>query len=122
MPPSKKLQKTAPLSRPESINEHLGRRVIRIDYDGAITVIADSFEGKRLNSPNDVVVKSDGSIWFTDPPFGLGGFYEGEKGTAELPHTNVYRVDGQYIFCLRSSGRVIRVHMNHLWRDAPYNR
>ena len=75
--------------------EHGGRRVIRYEYDGAITVIADSYQGKRLNSPNDVVVKSDGSIWFTDPPFGIGGFYEGEKHTPELPHTNVYRVDGQ---------------------------
>jgi gluconolactonase len=75
--------------------EHLGRRVIRHEYDGAITVLADSFEGKRLNSPNDVVVKSDGSIWFTDPPFGIGGFYEGERHTPELSHTNVYRVDGQ---------------------------
>ncbi len=75
--------------------EHLGRRVIRHDYDGGITVLADRFEGKRLNSPNDVVVKSDGSIWFTDPPFGLYGFTEGEKATPELPHTNVYRVDGQ---------------------------
>jgi gluconolactonase len=75
--------------------EHLGRRVIRHEYDGSITVIADTFQGKRLNSPNDVVVKSDGSIWFTDPPFGIGGFYEGEKFVPELPHTNVYRVDGQ---------------------------
>jgi gluconolactonase len=74
--------------------EHLGRRVIRHEYDGSITVIADSFQGKKLNSPNDVVVKSDGSIWFTDPPFGIGGFYEGEKHVPELPHTNVYRVDG----------------------------
>ncbi|WP_226381984.1 SMP-30/gluconolactonase/LRE family protein [Falsiroseomonas ponticola] len=75
--------------------EHLGRRVVRHEYDGSITVIADSYQGKRLNSPNDVVVKSDGSIWFTDPPFGIGGFYEGEKFTPEHPHTNVYRVDGQ---------------------------
>jgi gluconolactonase len=75
--------------------EHLGRRVIRHEYDGGITVLADRFEGKRLNSPNDVVVKSDGSIWFTDPPFGLGGYIEGEKAVPELPHTNVYRVDGQ---------------------------
>ena len=75
--------------------EHLGRRVIRHEYDGSITVLADSFQGKKLNSPNDVVVKSDGSIWFTDPPFGIGGWYEGEKHTPELPHTNVYRVDGQ---------------------------
>lgn len=75
--------------------EHLGRRVVRFEYDGAITVLADSYQGKRLNSPNDVVVKSDGSIWFTDPPFGIMGFYEGERIVPELPHTNVYRIDGQ---------------------------
>lgn len=75
--------------------EHQGRRVVRFEYDGSITVIADSFEGRPLNSPNDVVVKSDGSIWFTDPPFGLMAFYEGEKKQPEQPHTNVYRVDGQ---------------------------
>jgi gluconolactonase len=75
--------------------EHRGRRVVRFEYDGAITVIADSFAGKKLNSPNDVVVKSDGSIWFTDPPFGIGGWYEGEKHVAEHAHTHVYRVDGQ---------------------------
>jgi len=74
--------------------EHLGRRVIRYEYDGSITVLAERFQGKRLNSPNDVVVKSDGSIWFTDPPFGTYAFYEGEKTEAELPHTNVYRVGG----------------------------
>ena len=72
--------------------EHLTRRVTRTEIDGRITVLADSFEGKRLNSPNDVVVKSDGSVWFTDPFFGIGGFYEGEKAAAELPY-NVYRVD-----------------------------
>jgi gluconolactonase len=75
--------------------EHAGRRVVRFEPDGAITVIADSYQGKRLNSPNDVVVKSDGSIWFTDPPFGTYAFYEGIKCEAELPHTHVYRVDGQ---------------------------
>ena len=74
--------------------EHGGRRVTRTEYDGTITVLADRFDGKRLNSPNDVVVKSDGSIWFTDPDFGIGGYYEGEKATPELP-TNVYRIDGQ---------------------------
>ena len=73
--------------------EHLGRRVTRTEYDGSITVIADSYQGKRLNSPNDVVVKSDDSIWFTDPPFGLLGWYEGVPVPQELP-TNVYRVDG----------------------------
>ncbi len=74
--------------------EHLTRRVTRTEYDGSITVIADRFDGKRLNSPNDVVVARDGSIWFTDPPFGILGYYEGERAEPELP-TNVYRVDGQ---------------------------
>lgn len=74
--------------------EHFGRRVVRFEYDGAMTVLADSYKGKKLNSPNDVVVKSDGSIWFTDPPFGIMGFYEGERVVPELPHTNVYRIDG----------------------------
>jgi gluconolactonase len=73
--------------------EHGGRRVSRTEYDGSVTVIADRFEGKQLNSPNDVVVKSDGSIWFTDPPFGLLGNYEGHVAKQELP-MNVYRVDG----------------------------
>ena len=72
--------------------EHDARRVIRTEYDGATTVIADNFEGKPLNSPNDVVCKSDGSIWFTDPPFGILGFYEGRMAQVELP-TNVYRWD-----------------------------
>jgi gluconolactonase len=72
--------------------EHDSRRVTRTEYDGAITVIADSFGGKPLNSPNDVVCKSDGSIWFTDPPFGILGYYEGHAATQELP-TNVYRWD-----------------------------
>ncbi|UPY38992.1 SMP-30/gluconolactonase/LRE family protein [Sediminicoccus sp. KRV36] len=74
--------------------EHLTGRVVRTEPDGSVTVIAESYAGKRLNSPNDVVVKSDGSIWFTDPPFGISGFYEGERREPELPHTNLYRVDG----------------------------
>jgi gluconolactonase len=74
--------------------EHDARRVTRTEYDGSITVICDRFQGKRLNSPNDVVVKSDGSIWFTDPQFGILGYYEGHLDTPELP-MNVYRVDGQ---------------------------
>src|ERR1700733_5645856 len=73
--------------------EHGGRRVTRTEYDGSITVLMDSFDGKRLNSPNDVVVKSDGSIWFTDPPMGIAGHYEGNKAEQELPHS-VYRIDG----------------------------
>jgi gluconolactonase len=71
--------------------EHRARRVTRTEYDGSITVLADSYNGKRLNSPNDVVVKSDGSIWFTDPVFGLLGYYEGEKNDAELTPA-VYRL------------------------------
>jgi len=72
--------------------EHDTRRVTRMEYDGSITVIADSYNGKPLNSPNDIVCKSDGSIWFTDPPFGILGFYEGHVAPVELP-TNVYRWD-----------------------------
>ena len=74
--------------------EHRGRRVSRTEYDGTITTLADSYQGKKLNSPNDVVVKSDGSIWFTDPAFGLSGYYEGEMFPQELPMC-VYRIDGQ---------------------------
>ena len=74
--------------------EHLGRRVVRFEHDGSLTVLAESYRGKRLNSPNDVVSKSDGSVWFTDPPFGLYAHYEGTKTQAELPHTRVYRIDG----------------------------
>jgi gluconolactonase len=73
--------------------EHLTRRVTRTEYDGSITVLADRYDGKPLNSPNDVVVKSDGSIWFTDPTFGIGGFYEGEQKQSEVKPA-VYRVDG----------------------------
>ena len=72
--------------------EHGGRRVTRTELDGSITVIAERYRGKRLNSPNDVVVKSDGSIWFTDPHYGISTNYEGFKSEQELP-CNVYRVD-----------------------------
>ncbi len=68
------------------------RRITRTEYDGTVTVLMDRFEGKRLNSPNDIVVKSDGSIWFTDPPFGIPAYYEGRRAEPELPH-NVYRLD-----------------------------
>src|ERR1700674_2135881 len=73
--------------------EHGRRRVTRTEYDGSITVLIDSFDGERLNSPNDVVVKSDGSIWFTDPVFGLLGNYEGHRGESEID-PNVSRIDG----------------------------
>ena len=73
--------------------EHLARRVTRTEHDGSITVLADRFEGKRLNSPNDVVVKSDGSVWFTDPTYGIDSDYEGIQAPTEIGHCNVYRLD-----------------------------
>jgi gluconolactonase len=72
--------------------EHGGRRVVRYEPNGTVTVIADKFEGKRLNSPNDIAVHPDGSIWFTDPPYGILGSYEGFKANKELKEA-VYRVD-----------------------------
>jgi gluconolactonase len=72
--------------------EHRGRRVTRTEYDGEITVLVDRFDGKPLNSPNDVVVKSDDSIWFTDPAYGIINNYNGSVGKKELP-MNVYRLD-----------------------------
>ena len=72
--------------------EHGTRRVTRTELDGQVTVIADSYQGKRLNSPNDVVVHSDGSIWFTDPHYGIMTDYEGFRADQELP-CHVYRVD-----------------------------
>ena len=71
--------------------EHLTRRVTRTEYDGTITVLADRFDGKRLNSPNDIVCARDGTIWFTDPSFGISGHWEGEPAEQELPHA-VYRI------------------------------
>ncbi len=73
--------------------EHQARRVSRTEHDGAITVISDRYEGKRLNSPNDVVVKSDGTIWFTDPSYGISAEYEGGKAESEIGACNVYRFD-----------------------------
>ncbi|MGP1395710.1 MAG: SMP-30/gluconolactonase/LRE family protein [Inquilinaceae bacterium] len=73
--------------------EHRGRRVTRTEPDGSITVLADRHDGKRLNSPNDVVVKSDGSIWFTDPPYGILSDYEGDKADSEIGANHVYRID-----------------------------
>lgn len=72
--------------------EHGGRRVTRTEYNGSITVLIDSYDSKPLSSPNDVIVKSDGSIWFTDPPFGILGNYEGHRAEPELGQ-NVYRFD-----------------------------
>jgi len=74
--------------------EHGGRRVARYERDGTITTIADKFQGKKLNSPNDIVVHPDGGIWFTDPIYGIRGEYEGFKGEQESKEA-VYRVDGK---------------------------
>ena len=73
--------------------QHGTRRVVRTEIDGTITVLADSFGGKRLNSPNDVVVKSDDTIWFTDPSYGIMSNYEGFKAEPEQATRNVYRLD-----------------------------
>ena len=74
--------------------EHGGRRVVRYEPNGTITTIAEKFQGKRLNSPNDIVVHPDGGIWFTDPMYGIQGNYEGFQADSELP-VAVYRVDGK---------------------------
>ncbi len=71
--------------------EHGTRRVTRTETDGSITVLADSFGGKRLNSPNDAVVAADGAIWFTDPTYGIMSDYEGYRAEPEQPVRGVYR-------------------------------
>src|SRR5260370_12218012 len=73
--------------------EHGGRRVNRTELAGSITIIADKYNGKKLNSPNDAVVASDGSIWFNDPVYAIGGYYQGIKAEPEQEKHNVYRVD-----------------------------
>ena len=82
--------------------EHLSRCVSRTEFDGKRTVLAERYDGRRLNSPNDVVVKSDGSIWFTDPSYGIDSDYEGDAASSEIGSNNVYRIDPQ-------GGRVTRV-------------
>jgi gluconolactonase len=72
--------------------EHLTRRVTRTEHDGSVTVLADRYDGKPLNAPNDVVVGPDTAVWFTDPGYGILNDYEGRVANAELP-TAVYRVD-----------------------------
>ncbi|HJE69544.1 SMP-30/gluconolactonase/LRE family protein, partial [Pseudomonas oryzihabitans] len=80
-----------------------GRRVTRTEHDGRITVLADSFDGKPFNSPNDVVVKRDGSIWFSDPPFQANSDYEGHRVKTEQPD-GVYRIDGESLAVTRVIG------------------
>lgn len=71
---------------------HGPRDVVRTEYDGSLTVLADSFEGRRLNSPNDVVVTSDGAVWFTDPTYGIISNFEGYRAEPEQSSRNVYRL------------------------------
>jgi gluconolactonase len=75
--------------------EHGLRRVTRTEHDGSITLLASAYQGKRLNSPNDVIVKSDGSVWFTDPDYGILSDYEGGRADSEIGHCNVYCVTPQ---------------------------
>ncbi|HZG21494.1 MAG TPA: SMP-30/gluconolactonase/LRE family protein [Herbaspirillum sp.] len=81
---------------------HGTRAVVRTEHDGRRTVLASHWQGKRLNSPNDVVIKSDGSIWFTDPAYGIDSDYEGYRADSEIGGCHVYRIDGQ-------SGELTRV-------------
>jgi len=73
--------------------EHETRRLTRTELDGSISVLAERWQGKRLNSPNDVTVKSDGTLWFTDPPYGIMSDYEGRPGASEIGAAYVYRLD-----------------------------
>jgi gluconolactonase len=73
--------------------EHRGRRVTRTEHDGSVTALATHFDTKRLNSPNDIVVKSDGSVWFSDPTYGIDGEYEGDAAPSEIGRSSVYRLD-----------------------------
>ena len=86
--------------------EHLTRRVTRTEHNGSVTIVAGSFDGQRLNSPNDVVVKSDGSIWFTDPCYGILMDYEGARAESEIGGCHVYRVD--------PSGQIVKVADDYL--------
>src|SRR5216683_574916 len=101
--------------------EHSGRRVTRTELDGSITVIADKYNGKKLNSPNDAVVASDGSIWFTDPVYGIGGYYEGIKAEPEHYRWNARR-PGRPHLVLRRLGRSERERRSLLFPDRRSNR
>ena len=90
--------------------EHNGRRITRTEYDGKITVLADKFDGKPFNSPNDIVVRSDDSIWFSDPSAANPDFYEGRIEKPELP-TNVYRLEPR-------TGRLQRLLSNSASTDC----
>ena len=88
--------------------EHLSRSITRTEHDGHRTVLASHFEGKRLNSPNDLVVKSDGTIWFTDPDYGILSDYEGEKAECEQPTCGVYKIDPYKYELTRVTGNMVK--------------
>jgi gluconolactonase len=73
--------------------EHGGRQVTRTEYDGSVTVLADRYQGKRFNSPNDIVERADGTLWFTDPSYGIDTDYEGHCAPSEIGGCHVYRLD-----------------------------
>ncbi len=79
--------------------EQGGRRITRTEHDGSITVIVDRYDGKRFNSPNDLVVSADGAIWFSDPSYGIDSHYEGDKAVSEIGACHVYRVDPRTRAC-----------------------
>ena len=81
-----------------TINQHGNRRVVRVEDDGSLTVLADRYDGQRLNSPNDLVYRSDGSVYFTDPPFGLPEFFDDPR--KEIAFSGIYRTDGQHVTLL----------------------
>jgi gluconolactonase len=88
--------------------EHGGRRVSRTEHDGSVSTLADRADGKRLNSPNDVVVRSDGSIWFTDPAYGIDSDYEGHRAESETDGCHVYRIDPATGACTRVADDFVR--------------
>jgi gluconolactonase len=87
---------------------HGARRVERTEHDGSITTIADRYDGKRLNSPNDVVVSSDGAVWFSDPTYGIDSDYEGFAAGSEIGASHVYRVDPQTGGCAIAADDFVR--------------
>jgi gluconolactonase len=88
--------------------EHGGRRVSRTEHDGSVITLADRVDGKRLNSPNDAVVRRDGSIWFTDPSYGIDSDYEGHRAESETDGCHVYRIDPVTGACVRVADDFVR--------------
>ena len=101
-----------------SCEHSVTRRITRTEKDGKITVLAESFEGKRLNAPNDIVVRSDDSIWFTDPLFGINGEWEGARAKPDQATTNVYRIGSDGKIAAVSPTSSIRT----AWRSRPTRR